>query len=160
MVLIIARAVSTSANSRVPDSLPADPRFVLPVTTVRHTILSPVSLKDVVMSRACSSSRNDLNRDPAVRRTYVRNSTTGRLESNDVSVSPTAELNGNGKRKSIEAPIPPMGSSKRARKTDHADSSSTDSPFGDLKGAHSGTPVSFFDTRSFRCFCSNCVVAL
>lgn len=84
--------------------LPADPRFARTGSLQSQCITSPVSLKDVVMARACSKNQEDLNRDPAVRRTYRRNK-AGRLESMDVpapsgsaaSVSPPI-LNARGKR--------------------------------------------------------------
>lgn len=67
-------------------SLPADPSFAANPPGNVQCILSQVSLKDVVMARACSNNRDDLNRDPSVRRSYRRNTVTGRLESTDTQI--------------------------------------------------------------------------
>ncbi|EIM81551.1 uncharacterized protein STEHIDRAFT_114974 [Stereum hirsutum FP-91666 SS1] len=78
--------------------LPAHPNFALQGGLSSQTIRSQVSLKDVVMTRACSSNPDDLNRDPSVQRTYRRNAVTKRLESQDVQVQPASSTPSNGKR--------------------------------------------------------------
>ncbi|EIM79212.1 uncharacterized protein STEHIDRAFT_116684 [Stereum hirsutum FP-91666 SS1] len=73
--------------------LPADPRFARAGHLQHRCVSSPVSLKDVVMIRACSKDQTDLNRDPAVRRTYRRNN-AGRLESMDTPIPSRVKVRG------------------------------------------------------------------
>lgn len=97
-------------------SLPADPRFAITASASSpQTITSPVSLKDVVMSRSCSVNSADLNRDPAVRRTYVRNKHTNRLESQDVPAQGVNPLVGDRKRSLQDLTSSSAVSSKRVR---------------------------------------------
>lgn len=91
-------------------SLPAHPNFAPQGVLSSQTIRSQVSLKDIVMIRACSSNPDDLNRDPSVRKTYRRNAVTKRLESQDIQVQPASSTASNGKRSaqfSTNQDVPP-----------------------------------------------------
>lgn len=103
------------------DRLPADPRFARAGHLQHRCVSSPVSLKDVVMTRACSKDRNDLNRDPAVRKTYRRNN-AGRLESMDTLITSGVDtqdgspiFNDKGKRPLLDQPSLHEPPSKRCR---------------------------------------------